>query len=117
MSESKTETSAKQVREVCDAFDAEMTRIDTLSKEEQRPLQKTALKTLQQKMAALFVQHGGKIMQEMWGFNGDSTYDIVGDLSSAGGYVTSVKHIMTGVIDEIIALKTPIPISSDIYHY
>jgi hypothetical protein len=108
MSENKTETSAEQVRKVCDEFDIEMTRINTLSWREQRPLQKTALNALQQKMAALFVQHGGKIMQEMWGLNGDSTYDVVGELSSTEGYVTSVKDVMTGVIDEIIALKTPI---------
>jgi hypothetical protein len=81
-----------QIRVVCNEYD----RIEDV-------------KQFSEKMASMFIQHGGKVMDCMWGLNGDNSYDVVGDLHTDNGHSTSVKSIMCKIIDEILKQKSQHP--------
>ena len=84
---------------------------DSLQKEATRAQIDAAYKTMQQKMALLFVKHGGQVMQYMWGLNGDMHGDVVGDLNvGSSGHTTSVKDVMEGVID---CIRTEYKVNSE----
>ena len=89
-----------QVKAVLEKFNSALTAENTAEQNN------AVYSTMEQEMAVLFLQHGGQVMQYMWGLNGDMNYDIVGDLNvGSSGYVTSVKDVMEGVIDCMIKTR------------
>ena len=91
-----------KVKAVLEKFNSAMTRSRAINCDQTDAI----YATMQQEMAVLFLQHGGQVMQYMWGLNGDMTYDVVGDLNDgASGHTTSVKAVMEGVIDCMIKTR------------